>query len=344
MQVTECKWRNASDEMTKLTLERYQIWFYLLALISGGVWGWQNAERAQGLEMLINLVLGILLYTTFCQVPLTQLREVFRSRRFMLALIAANFVLVPGVVWFLTHLLLSDPKLQFGVLLVLLVPCTDWFLTFTYLGKGNLNLAIAATPVLLLLQSLLLPMYLSLFTGSLIRSAIHPADFLDTFVKLILLPMGLAALTETWAKRHAVGQRWLRLAGWLPIPLLTLVLWLIAASQVGSLEWAEIRSLGPVILIFVVYLILAGYFAVGLARWLQLERTASRTLAFSIGTRNSFVVLPFALALSEDWSVVVTIVVIQPLIELAGMMVYLWWVPARLFRSRSQEELFNPRG
>ncbi len=318
--------------MTRLTLERNQIWLYLIALAIGSGWGWHHPEAAKGLESWIEIALGLLLYTTFCQVPFMQLRQAFRHGRFMAALILANFVIVPGVVWLLVQLLLSDPKLQFGVFLVLLVPCTDWFLTFTYLGQGNLKLAIAATPILLLLQSLLLPLYLWCFTDGEVHHAINPAEFLQVFLRLILLPMGLALFTEQWAKFHKVGDRWLQLTAWLPVPLLSLVLLLISATQVKTLSGRSLTSMSNVILLFVAFLVITGYLSRWVGQLFELETTANRTLAFSLGTRNSFVVLPVALALPESWSAVVTVVVLQPLVELTGMMVYLWWVPSQLLK------------
>lgn len=319
--------------MTKLTLERNQIWFYFMALALGAGWGWQHAESAKELESWVAIALGLLLYTTFCQVPLTHLRQAFRHRRFMAALIIGNFVMVPLVVWILATLLLNDPKLQFGVFLVLLVPCTDWFLTFTYLGGGNLPLAIAATPILLLLQSLLLPLYLWLFTAGSLATEIDPTAFVDALVGLILLPLGAALLTEKWAESHPSGECWLKLIAWLPIPLLSLVLLLIAASQVNVLITQPLAPLANVILIFVAFLVLNGYLARWLGHWASLDTPSNRTLAFSLGTRNSFVVLPFALALPDTWSVVVTIVVVQPLVELTGMIVYLWWLPQHLLKN-----------
>ncbi|HIK43349.1 MAG TPA: arsenic resistance protein [Leptolyngbyaceae cyanobacterium M65_K2018_010] len=316
--------------MTKLTLERYQIWLYLLALAVGAGWGWHNPQAARGLEAGIAIALSLLLYTTFCQVPLTHLRQAFGHRRFMAALVVGNFALVPLVVWVLATLLLSDPKLQFGVFLVLLVPCTDWFLTFTYLGRGNLPLAIAATPLLLLLQSLLLPLYLWLFTNGQLAADIDPAIFVDALVGLILLPLGAALITEKWADSDRKGEAWLKFIAWLPIPSLSLVLLLISASQVNALLGQPLAPLGRVILIFGAFLVINGYLARWLGQRLGLDTATKRTLAFSLGTRNSFVVLPFALALPETWSVVVTIVVLQPLVELTGMLAYLWWIPQHL--------------
>lgn len=67
--------------MSKLTLERHQIWFYLVALAVGAAWGWHHAEAAV-LEPLIPIAIGLLLYSTFCQVPFLQLRQAFRASRF----------------------------------------------------------------------------------------------------------------------------------------------------------------------------------------------------------------------------------------------------------------------
>lgn len=53
-------------------------------------------------------------------------------------------------------------------------------------------------------------------------------------------------------------------------------------------------------------------------------------LTFSFGTRNSFVVLPIALALPEAWQTAVVVIVFQSLVELFGMVAYLRWVPGKL--------------
>jgi len=61
------------------------------------------------------------------------------------------------------------------------------------------------------------------------------------------------------------------------------------------------------------FLLVAALLARGLTKWLRLQMDAGRTLAFSLGTRNSFVVLPCALALHADWEVSVLVVVFQSL-------------------------------
>lgn len=60
----------------------------------------------------------------------------------------------------------------------------------------------------------------------------------------------------------------------------------------------------------------------------KLDKGAGRALIFSIGTRNSLVVLPLALALSEDWATLVAAVIVtQTIVELVGELFYIKMIP-----------------
>ncbi|MCY1548136.1 hypothetical protein D9M68_842270 [compost metagenome] len=83
--------------------------------------------------------------------------------------------------------------------------------------------------------------------------------------------------------------------------------------------------------VFVLFLVAAALLAKGIAVQLRLPSGQGRTLAFSMGTRNSFVVLPLALLLPAGWEVVAAVVV-QSLVELFGMVAYVWVIPRHLFR------------
>lgn len=305
-------------------LERLQVWIYLGAILAGLALGSATPEVAPVFETLLWPVLGGLLYATFTQVPLTHLPYAFRDRRFMTALLLGNFVLVPIIVGLLLVLLPDDPAVRLGVLLVLLVPCTDWFISFTLLGRGDAGRAIAAAPLLLLAQMLLLPVWLWLFLGKSLIEVAVVEPLLSAFGLLIVLPLALAWLTERHAERHGTAlAAWL---GWLPVPLLAMVVFLIAASQVTVVA-GLLSVLGQVLLVFLLFLAAVA----GLGRLLgvlfRLEPPAARTLVFSLGTRNSFVVLPLALALPEAWQAAVVVIVFQSLVELFGMVAYLAWVP-----------------
>lgn len=319
--------------MDRLSLERRQVWIYLAAIVGGLVLGSVAPGIGPRFEALLWPVLAALLYATFVQVPLLHVRDAFRDGRFVLAILLGNFVLIPLLVWLALQLLPDDPALHLGVLLVLLVPCTDWFITFTQLGRGNTARAIAVTPLNLLLQLALLPLYLWLMLPAAdFSAALKTEEMLPAALMLIGLPLIAAALTERWVEAKAERVIWRERLGWWPVPLLAMVVFLIARAQVGT-----VLDAGPVLLtvlpVFVGFLLVAALLARGLAHWLRLPVEAGRTLAFSLGTRNSFVVLPFALALPAGWETTVVVVVFQSLVELFGMVFYLWWLPRYLFRS-----------
>lgn len=321
--------------MDRLALERRQVWVYLVAIVcglaSGSIW----PGIGPYLEMWLWPVLAVLLYATFVQVPLLHIRDAFGDRRFVLAAMTGNFVLIPLVVWFMLQWLPADPALHLGVLLVLLVPCTDWFITFAQLGRGNTARAIAVTPLNLLAQLLLLPVYLWLMLPAVdFSAALRIEDMLPAALVLIGIPLLAAVLTECWIEAKPACAVWRERLGWWPVPLLAVVVFLIAGAQVGTVRHAAPLLL-TVLPVFSGFLLAAALIARLLTRLLRLPMDSGRTLAFNLGTRNSFVVLPFALALPAGWETAAIIIVFQSLVELSGMVFYLWWLPDRLFKETS---------
>ncbi|GGY72280.1 arsenic resistance protein [Marinobacter zhanjiangensis] len=308
-------------------LEKYQVWLYLTAILAGMAVGWAWPVVTTSFETLLWPVLGVLLYATFTQVPLTHLGTAFRDGRFNLALVLGNFIIMPGIVWLLLLMAPPDPAIRLGILLVLLVPCTDWFISFTHLGGGDSARAIAASPILLMLQIVMLPLYLWLFLGEDMVSANLTGHLLPVFFGLILTPLLLAWLTEKAVDKKPAFTGFVQALGWLPVPVLTLVVFLIAASQI-SLVLETGRMLPLLLLIFSAYLVAAALVGRLLSMAFHLPGARGRTLAFSFGTRNSFVVLPFAIALPDLWATAVVVIVFQSLVELFGMTAYLKWLPA----------------
>lgn len=312
-------------------LERRQVWLYLVAIGAGMTIGGTAPGATAGWEALVWPVLGGLLYATFTQIPLVRLGRGVRDGRFLAALLLGNFVVMPAVVGLLSLLLPASPAIRLGVLLVLLVPCTDWFIGFTHQGGGDGGRALAAAPLLLIAQMLLLPVYIGLFMGPV---AVDPAiggHLLDAFLGLVAVPLVLAWGTERLARRRPWARRLVAGLGGLPVPLLALVMFLIAGSQVGLVLDLG-GMLAPVLAVYAAYLVAAALAGKALGRAFGLAAPAARTLVFSLGTRNSFVVLPLALALPAGWRAAVVVIVFQSLVELFGMVAYLRWVPRYLIR------------
>ncbi|MCL5043483.1 MAG: arsenic resistance protein [Gammaproteobacteria bacterium] len=311
--------------LARSTLERHQVWLYLVSIGLGLLLGSLLPAFAQWASSLIWPVLMLLLYSAFIQVPLLHLRAALMDQRFLLSLLLGNFLLIPLLLWVVLPWLPADPAIRLGILLVLLVPCTDWFITFVQLGKGDTSRAITATPVNLLLQIMLLPVYLWLMLGNEISVAIGPAQVWPTLL-VVLLPLGLATLSERWVEARPQRKALPDHLAWYPVPLLALVLLMVACSQVTAVA-GNLGLLLTVVPWFIGFLVFAALLAKTLAIWLRLPDTQGRTLAFSMGTRNSFVVLPLALSLPAGWELAALVIVLQSLVELFGMLFYLWWLP-----------------
>ena len=320
--------------MTRQQLEQHQLWIYLGAILLGLALGRAAPALTAPFEALLWPMLGLLLTATFTQVPLTHLPESFRDRRFMAAVLIGNFLIVPIAVWGLLLLIPQDPAVRLGVLLVLLVPCTDWYITFTHLAGGDTRRAIAVTPVNLLVQLALLPFYLWLLMGDAFLQLLAADRIALVFATLILLPLVAAWSIERWAERRVGRQQLVSRIGWLPVPMLAIVVFLIAASQVETVVGAG-AVLADVAGIFLAFLIVAALVGLALARLFRLPGPSASALIFSLGTRNSFVVLPLALALAPPWQAATVVIVFQSLVELFGMLAYLGLVP-RLVGTRSR--------
>ena len=318
--------------MTRDTLEHHQIPIYFITVLLAVGFGLLAPSWGHGLGVWITPAIAVLMYAMFLQIPFLDLRQGLSHKRFIAALLLANFILVPLLVWGLTLGLAERPALLVGALLVLLTPCIDYVVVFTHIGKGDSRLMLAATPVLLLLQLLFLPLYLGLMLGSQSGVVIDAQPFVQAFVLLIVVPMVAAVATTFVARRSAVVGAWNAAWAWLPVPAMALVLFVVIGSQITSVV-RDFSLLLPVIPAYVGFLLLAPLTGALAARLFALPSAPARAVTFSASTRNSLVVLPLALALPEEVrGLAATAVILQTLVELVGELIYVRLVPALVWR------------
>lgn len=301
-------------------LENSQIAIYFGAVAAGLLAAFALPSTTI-LEAAINPALAVMLFVTFLQVPLNELGRAFTNTRFLAALLTTNFIVVPLLVWALLPLVPSEPLIRFGVLLVLLAPCIDYVVTFSHLGRADARLLLAATPVLLCVQVLLLPLYMGALIGADAAALIQPEPFIEAFLFLIVAPLGFAAALQYRATHSEQVARALPVLGLLPVPATALVLFIVVASVVPQLGQARAAAVGvlPVYLAFAVTAPLVGWLV---ARLFKLAAPAGRAVAFSGATRNSLVVLPLALSVPGALPLLPAVIVAQTLVELVAELVY----------------------
>ena len=310
-------------------MERAQVPLYLAALAVGAGIGLLIPAAATPAGFAITPALGLLLYATFLAVPFTGLTRALRDWRFLVTVLVVNFAVVPLIVWPLTRIVAHDQVLLVGVLMVLLTPCIDYVIAFTGLAGGAKGRLLAATPLLMLAQIVLLPLYLRLFVGAEFAQTIDAGPFIHAFLLLIALPLALAWLTQLAAIHTVWGARVRDTMLGAMVPLMMITLAIVVTSQISGIG----ARLGSLLLVIPVYVLFAAImFPLGAiaGRAARLEPASTRAVMFSGATRNSLVVLPLTLALPAAFNLVPLVVVTQTLVELVAMV-----VTVRVLRHRS---------
>lgn len=311
-------------------MERHQVALYLAALGAGAAVGLLVPAVARPAGAAVTPVLGLLLYATFLAVPFRRLGTAVRHVRFLLTVLVLNFAVVPAVAFVLSRLVARDEVLVLGVLFVLLTPCVDYVLAFTGLAGGAQERLLAATPLLMLAQMVLLPGYLWLLAGERFASGLDPAPFLEAFVVLIVVPLAAAWLTQAAAGRWAWARTLDRVASAGMVPLMMATLAVVIASQAYDVghHLGGLLAVVPVYVLFALVMVVAGLAA---GRIAGLDVAGRRAVVFSGVTRNSLVVLPLVLAvpaaLGPRFGLVPLVVVTQTLVELVVMVVLVRIVP-----------------
>lgn len=307
--------------------DRHQVALYLAAMIIGAGVGLLAPDTGAALGGAINPVLALLLFATFLGVPLLEVGRAFRDIRFLTTVLVANFLAVPLIVFGLSRFVADDRGMLVGMLLVLLTPCIDYVVVFTGLAGGARARLLAATPLLMIVQILLLPVYLRFFAGDDVVGIIELEPFARAFLLLIVLPLGAAGMVQAIARRHRAGRAVERVSVGAVVPLMMATLAVVIGSQIAALggHGLQLLRLAPLYAAFVVIALALGRAAGALAR---LDGPSTRSVIFSVATRNSLVVLPLALAMPPELGIAPLAVVTQTLVELVAMVVLVRVVPS----------------
>lgn len=314
--------------------DRHQVACYFAALVVGAALGLALPMIAQPSALLIAPALAVLLFATFLGVPFARIGSAVRDARFLATLLLLNFVVAPAVVFGLSRFVANDAAILIGVLLVLLTPCIDYVIVFAGIAGGAADCLLAAAPILMIVQMVLLPGYLWLFGGGELLAAVDPEPFVGALVWLIVVPLALAAAVQWLARRRTGAAKFsgavMAGAAASMVPLLMLVLAAIVASQISAIGH-RVGSLIAVVPIFGAFAVIVALVGWWLARGVGLDAAGGRALVFSGVTRNSLVVLPLALALPATLDLAPLVVVTQTLVELVVMVVGIRLIP-RLVR------------
>jgi ACR3 family arsenite efflux pump ArsB len=292
------------------------VWIIVAALI--GILVGQIGFIAQYSVGFIEVFLMALLFVVFSCVDIRDITKSFTNFKFSITALIINFVWTPVLAMLLGKLFLSQSAdLQVGFLMLLVTPCTDWYLIFTGLARGNVPLGASILPMNLILQILLLPLYLWLFMGNVVTFV--PTQMLTSIVLVLVVPLVTANLVK-WVFRKAKHpdalSSFMEKAGDnLQLVFLCLAVIAMFASQ-GKLLFENVTLFAwlfvPLVIFFAVNFVLSLF----VGSRLKMPFPDRVSLLFTTAARNSPVSLAIATIAFPAQPLISLALVIGPLIEL----------------------------
>ncbi len=272
--------------------------------------------------LLIEIPLMGLLFILFLGVDLRAVGRSLTNVRFTASALCLNFVLTPILAYALGLLFFDgEVDIRMGLIMLLVTPCTDWYLVFTGMSKGNVELGLSILPLNLVLQIVLMPVYLMLFMGS--DVSLDAVSLLTSMALVLVIPF-LAALAVKAADRGKRADAVLDSHGDnLQILCLCIAVVMMFASESQSLldnTALLVEMFIPLVIFFGILLAISQT----LGRCLGFPYEDTTALSFTSLARNSPLALAIAVAAFPDQPLISLALVIGPLIELPILSLISW--------------------
>ncbi|WP_454691641.1 arsenic resistance protein [Achromobacter aloeverae] len=231
-------------------------------------------------------------------------------------ILLANYLFVPAIGYAIASVLLAgQPLFMIGLMIYFMSPCTDWFLGFTRLARGNVALGTALIPVNMVAQLLLYPVYLHLFTRSPVE--VEAGIIGETVLHWFFAPLAIAVLAHYGLRRLLGETRFARLlhradqaTPWV-IALLVLE---IFAANIGVI--VEHRAVFAWVLLGVFLFFVATFLlGEGISRLGRLDYPEHALLTMNIAARNAPLMLAVTMAALPGQPLVYAALVIGMLVE-----------------------------
>jgi len=299
------------------TLEKLHTLIILFAVSIGLALGQISVIELNAEHFIVPFLL-LMLYGLFLAIPIKDLKKAFSNTKFAGASLMINFIWTPVLAWGLGALFLSNhPALWIGFIMLMVTPCTDWYLVFTGIAKGNVPMSATILPVNLILQVLLLPLYLFLFAG--VLETVKISVLLESVFLVLALPFLLANATRflfhKMSKSEILEERLIPFFSTGQIIFLSLAIAAMFASQgrylIENLN-VVYTLLIPVLLFFLINFLVGRY----ISRLLKFSYRDSVSLNLTTLARNSPIALAIAVTAFPDQPLIALALVIGPLIEL----------------------------
>lgn len=268
---------------------------------------------SQNTGQLINIFLCLMLFGLFLEVPLGDLKDSFKNVKFTSTSLIINFIWTPLFGYFLGSLFLKgNVDILIGFFMLILTPCTDWYLVFTKMAKGDLTLSLSILPMNLILQIILLPIYLVIFFSS--GNAMDYSQLAYSLLIVIVIPFIVAQIVK-FILNEDLKEKATDLFTNLQIWFLSLAVFCIFASQ-GELLFSNLDSVMTIFIPLIIFFIVNVIIDLLVSEKINFTYAEYASLTMTTLARNSPLALAIAINSFPGHELISIALVIGPLIEL----------------------------
>lgn len=298
-------------------VNKFQSFIILFMVFIGIILGQIDLIQAYS-EYLIMPSLMAMLFLVFIQISIKDITKSFKNMKFTLTSICINFIWTPILVFILGRVFLgNNSDLLIGFVMLMVTPCTDWYLIFTGIAKGNVALGASILPLNLILQLILLPVYVFLIGQSSVQmdvlnllKGVIVSLIIPLFGALIYRKLSISKKGIDYFEKNIVSKACDYQGYFLNIA----IVFMFASQGKILLKNPQIllQLLIPVLLFFIINLIVGQF----VGRKLNLSHEDNVALNLTTLARNSPIALAIAVATFPNKPLISLALIIGPLIEL----------------------------
>ncbi|MBP3790481.1 MAG: arsenic resistance protein [Methanobrevibacter sp.] len=268
---------------------------------------------AENTAYLINIFLCLMLFGLFLEIPLKEIKDSFKNVKFTSTSLIINFIWTPLFGYFLGNLFLNwNIDILIGFFMLILTPCTDWYLVFTKMAKGDITLSLSILPINLVLQIILLPIYLIIFFSS--GNTMDYSQLAYSLLIVIVIPF-IAAQIIKFILNDELNEKASDLFSSLQIWFLALAVFCIFASQ-GELLFNNLNSIVSIFVPLLIFFVANTIIDLLLSEKINFTYEEYASLTMTTLARNSPLALAIAINSFPGHELISIALVIGPLIEL----------------------------
>ena len=262
------------NKFINLATNLFPLWVIVFS-----IWAYFDSQTWTALQTFVIPLLSIVMFSMGLTLKTKDFYRIFKNFKIILLGIFLQFLLMPGIGYFLISIFDLETVIAIGILLVGTAPGGTASNVICYLAKGDIALSISLTTCSTFLAVFFMPTLFWLYTGTDIDVPI--LQMMLSIFKIIILPVTLGIILNSLSLKFLN-----KIKSTLPLIAMTAII-IIIATIIGSSS-DQILMYGWFILLIVIFHNLLGFiFGYYSCYFLNLDKKTSRTIAIEIAMQNS---------------------------------------------------------